>query len=132
MIYAILLSFAATIPNQGFVVDEVELVEWNHYYDGQGRHVFEQLIFWDWNGKKGKHEIVDWRMYKHHGMIPIKDERDGMYKVIWHDAAHGGGWRRVNAKYFRKTFTQYDPELEERKTLAVGDRRKLTMPKGKL
>jgi hypothetical protein len=121
----------ASIPFMDVVVDEVDLVEINHFYDGNGRHVFDQLIFYDWDERAGDHQIVAWRMGKTKSQRPIRDERDGLWKTIWHDTQKGDCLRRVNATHFRETRTQYDPELEARKKLPMECRRELTRPNRK-
>jgi hypothetical protein len=53
-----------------------------------------------------------WRLLKSPSQIP---RRDGpLFSTVWHD---GDVLRRVRCRSVRETWTQYDPELLERKFL---------------
>lgn len=60
--HALLLLFAI-VPSDH--VKEVDVIEWNSFYDDQGRLVLDQLIFYDYvkNEKFGwRYDVVDWRL----------------------------------------------------------------------
>lgn len=103
--------------------DKVDLVEVNHFYDEQGRLVFDQIIYYDWAPDRGRYNVRAWRLLKKPAQVPRRDwQRDG-YVAIWHDS---GVLRKVEAKSVRETWTQYDPELVEREFLPKEKRRELT------
>ena len=106
------------------VVDDViELVEINHFYDDQGRLVFDQVIFYEWESYPGnRYQVVAWRLLKHNAQIPTYNYQTGLYETIWHD---GDVLRRVRTKVVRETWTQYDPEILERERLPKEYRREL-------
>lgn len=112
----------AILPQEAAVCREsVDLAEVNHYYDEQGRLVFDQVIFWDWDHDCCRHQVVAWRLVKHPSLMPYRDWRGG-WSVTFVD---GETLRDVSAPAFRETWTQHDPELEERQTLPKEKRREL-------
>ena len=110
-------------PIGNVAIDQVDLIEYNHFYDEQGRHVFDQLIFYDWSRRDSRYQIRDWRLIKSPTQVPHKDEKRNLYTVTWHD---GQVLRQVRAISIRETWTQYDPELVERAVLPKEQRRELT------
>jgi hypothetical protein len=107
-------------------VDEVDLVEINHFFDEQGRLVFDQIIFYEWCSQECRYQVRDWRLLKTPGQVPLRNWRDGNFVAIWHDFKERDLLRRVNARMIRETWTQYDPELVEREFLPEGKRRELS------
>lgn len=97
----------------GIACDEVEVVEVNHYYDDEGQHIFDQLIFYS-RGEQRPFDVRAWRLLKSATQFPTRNFNTGRYDVIWHD---GEVTRRVEARVYRETFTQYDPEMRERSHL---------------
>ncbi|MFP6677033.1 MAG: hypothetical protein VB878_18255 [Pirellulaceae bacterium] len=104
------------------VVDRVDLIEVNHYYDN-GRHVLDQTIFYEWNEYDKRFQIRDWRPLKRDAQFPHYDWRRGEYVTRWFD---GGVMREVRSTAFRETWTRYDPEFVERNILPKTARRLLS------
>lgn len=104
----------AIVPYSEVTTDHVDSCEFNHYYDEQGRHVFDQAIYRRWNGED--FAIVDWRL------IRSPNQTTGR-KAIWYD---GNCLRKVTANHVYHTWTQYDPELCERNEHPKENRRELT------
>jgi len=102
------------------MTQEVDLLELNSLYDNNDQRVFEQMIYYEWDRVDNRYHVVDWRLLKHRGMIPIKQGR--YYETIWMD---GDQLRRVRAKYYRKTWSRTDPEIGERERLPKDQRRGL-------
>jgi hypothetical protein len=117
------LLLLAIVPAEPILVDHVDLVELNHFYDEQGRLVFDQVIFYNWSPAAERFQVVDWRLVKDGTQLPAHDWRQGCYVATWQD---GEVLRRVTAASYRETWTQYDPELVEREHLPKDARRKLT------
>jgi hypothetical protein len=97
-------------------------MEVNHFYDEQGRLVFDQVIFYDWAPEHSRYNVRAWRLVKNPAQLPERDWRDGGYLAVWQD---GEVLRRVRAASMRETWTQYDPELVEREYLPKERRREL-------
>jgi hypothetical protein len=108
------------------VVDEVDLIEVNHFYDEQGRHVFDQIIFYDWCGIQCRHNVRAWRLLKSPSQRPHRDWDAGGHVAVWHD---GNFLRRVRSHAVRESWTQYDPELVERDFVPKEQRPDLHRPR---
>lgn len=124
MIFAALLL--AAIPHSDVVTEAVDLIEVNHFFDEQGRKVYDQVLFWDWNDWQGEYEVVAWRMLKTERQRPRREGK--IFITKWMDTQEGDVWRCVMAKAFRETWTQHDPELREREKLSKEKRRGLSKP----
>jgi hypothetical protein len=109
-------------PEEDIARERVDLVEVNHFYDEQGRLVFDQTIFYDWSSNHGRYMVRAWRLVKNPAQLPQRDWQEGGYSAMWHD---GEVLRRVHADSMRETWTQYDPELVEREYLPKEQRREL-------
>lgn len=119
----LLFSVIGTNPIRHVTVDQVALIEYNHFYDEQGRHVFDQLLFYDWSAGENRFQIRDWRLIKTVSQAPYHDPQRDMYVATWHD---GLTLRQVRSPAIRETWTQYDPELIERAVLPKEHRRELS------
>lgn len=123
---AVCLAALTLSPADEVTVDQVDLVEVNHFYDDQGRLVFDQIIYYDWSAMHNRYQVRDWRLLKTNTQIPLRDWRGGGYVSEWEDFKQRNGLRLVKAKSVRETWTQYDPELIEREFLAQEKRVELT------
>jgi hypothetical protein len=121
-----LLASLGHIGAELVVVDEVDLIEVNHFYDEQGRHVFDQTIFYDWCPVQCRYNVRAWRLLKNPSQRPHRDWQGGGYVAFWHD---GSLLRRVRGRAFRESWTQYDPELVERDFLPKEQRQDLHRPR---
>lgn len=123
---AVYMAALSLSPADRVTVDQVDMIEVNHFYDDQGRLVFDQLIYYDWSPTHSRYQVRDWRLLKSPAQVPLRDWRDGGYVSEWQDFKQRNGLRRVKAKSVRETWTQYDPELVEREFLAQEKRAELT------
>lgn len=122
MFWAVFLVFV--ICDRGLVApDRVDLIELNHYYDSEGKIVFHQVIFWDWSDEKSCLYVRSWRFFKSKRQCPVKDSSQGDYVAVWYD---GNVLRRVRARSFLESWTQYDPEVCDRERFPQSNRRELT------
>ena len=112
-------------PRKREITDEVDLIEINHFYDDQGRLVFDQVIYYDWCYKVHRYQVRDWRLLKNPTQIPLRDWRNGGYCSEWEDFKQRDALRRVRSDSVRETWTQHDPELDEREILELDKRREL-------
>jgi hypothetical protein len=124
MVSTLTLVLAALTSNDldPTVVDRVDLIEVNHYYDN-GRHVLDQTIFYEWHAHDKRFQIRDWRPLKRTAQLPHYDWRRDEYVARWMD---GGIMREIRAKAYRETWTRYDPEFVERSFLPKKSRRLLS------
>ncbi len=122
-VYALLaIAALALVPHELVPLDTTDLVELNHVYDLEGRKALDQVIFWEWNPAEGAFRVVAWRLLKSPAQTPERDWLRGGYRVLWEDV---DGPRLVRAASFQETWTQFDPELEDRQFLSPERRRGL-------
>jgi hypothetical protein len=117
-----LVAVCGISPQEDVSRDRVDLVEVNHFYDDAGRHVFDQVIFYDWSPLDCRHVVRAWRMVKNSAQLPKRSWADDTYTATWND---GDTLREVRAESMRESWTQYDPELAERDYLPKEKRREL-------
>ena len=122
---AVCVAAVCLNPVDHATVDRVDLAEINHFYDEQGRLVFDQIIYYNWSPEDGRYNVCDWRLIKSPSQIPRRDWQDGGYVSEWNDFKQRDGLRRVEVKSIRESWTQYDPELVEREFLPQEKRREL-------
>ena len=118
---AIVVSLGIS-PTEDVAREQVDLMEVNHFYDEQGRLVFDQVIFYDWSADHSRYMVRAWRLVKNPAQLPQRDWKAGGYLSVWHD---GEVLRRVHGESMRETWTQYDPELVEREYLPKERRKEL-------
>jgi hypothetical protein len=123
---ALSLSSFAISPREDVATERVDLIEVNHFYDDQGRLVFDQLLFYDWSHDDGRYQLRAWRMVKNNSQLPQRNWQSGGYVATWQD---GDVLRKISAATTRESWTQYDPELTEREFLPKEKRRELRSPK---
>ena len=122
----VLVAICGLSPQEDVASEQVDLIEVNHFYDDQGRHVFDQVIFYDWEDSHSRHMVRAWRLVKNPAQLPQRNWKDGTYVSIWYD---NDVLRKVQAKSMRESWTQYDPELVEREYLPKEKRKDLWPPK---
>ncbi len=114
-------------PEPLVVCDTVDVIELNHLYDGEGREILHQWVFWEWDKHSADYRVVDWRL--------VKNEREGpkfapgRAQVVLNlsDVAQGSALRRIEARAFSETWTQTDPERDNQRIWPT-DRRRLLLP----
>lgn len=103
----------------------IDLIELNHFLDDTGRHVFDQLVFYEWNAEQAAYRVIAWRMVKRNSQLPQRTWRPHGYKCVWQDE---GVMREIWAPAFRETWSQSDPERENRKKFSENRRPELALP----
>lgn len=109
------------------VVDHVDLIELNHYYDGDGKLVLTQWVFWSWEPSEADMVVVDWRLAKGPWEAHWHAESEEWRLILWDNET----LRSVRARgrgAFMESWTQFDPELTAREKRPHDQRRKLTCP----
>lgn len=114
------------VPMNDAVEDFVDLTEIQHFHDEQGRLVFDQVVFFNFDWHSGRHQVVAWRMLKSHSQVPQYSHRLGVYVATWQDTQNGDIFRRVYSRSYRETWGQSDVELVERGNLPKEHRSELT------
>lgn len=120
----LLLSLAMLNPVETVTVDHADVAEINHFYDEQGRLVFQQLVLWE-RGPNGETDrCFAWRLVKTPNMRPVYRWDRKAWVATFQD---GEVTRRIEATYFRESWTQTgvtgDPELNDRERFPKEQRR---------
>jgi hypothetical protein len=105
----------------------VDLIELNHFYDHQGRHVYDQVIFYEQSPETGRFQVRAWCLIEDRDNLsrrPVKNVETQRYQVDWFDNDQRLV-RKITSRSFRESWTQIDPErankiiLEERSRIAL-------------
>lgn len=113
------------VSNSMVANQRVDLIELNHFIDPEGREVFRQVLFYDWSGTHRRYVVRAWRLVKAESQLPRRRWSPPAYQCVWHD---DGLLREVSAPSFRETWTQQDPERENRKLVREDERVPLIQP----
>ncbi|MHB0959837.1 MAG: hypothetical protein ACYC6N_14190 [Pirellulaceae bacterium] len=117
---AVYMIAAGSSPSSEVQSDKVDLIEINHCYDEKGSLVFDQLLFYDWCPLKSHYDLRDWRLLKSPLQVPRRSQETGGFVTLWRE---GTLLRKVHAETIRESWTQYDPEIFERRFLPKEQRR---------
>ena len=91
-------------------VQKVDLVELNHRYDDQGRHCYDQVIFYEWSPDFRRYHVVAWCLVDNGlSRLPMFDHARNNYVVRWVDR-ETGRQREIWAPVYRETWSDWDPE----------------------
>ena len=118
----ILLIALSMPPLDGATEDQVDELELNHYYDGDGKLILQQWILWEW--VEDKRRVVAWRLVNDTKPYSLSRRFGGGWQMTFDDL--GRGLRRVRAKCYCETWTQHDPEVADRSAWPSDRRRGLT------
>jgi hypothetical protein len=124
---------SSTTIDHGPLCEKVDVIEINHFYDENGTHVFNQMIFREWVPKDSRFQIIGWRLMKEDRGGPSKIPQvkwnpngEKTYVSIWND---GEFLRKIEAQSMTETWTQYDPEVLERNIFPKENRPDLLKPR---
>ena len=117
--WAAVSGWSAGPPVAGRQTTQVDLIELNHFLDDEGREVFRQLIFYDWSDQQQRFLVRGWRLVKSPEQLPKQTWNPRGHYVAWQE---NGATRRVEAVQHRETWTQRDPEKENRRWLPEDQR----------
>lgn len=108
-----LCAFTVGQSHRGNIVHEhVDLIELNHFYDQQGRHVYDQVIFYERCPDTGKFKVRAWCLVEDRETLsrrPIRDLESNLYQVNWFDSDQRL-LRKITSRMYRESWTQVDPE----------------------
>lgn len=127
MIAKLLLLLVAVLPTSSTIDESVDLIELNHFHDVLGRHVYDQVIFYEWSIEYQRYHVRTWVLVEDHDRStkrPSKTYTDNRYHVRWHDRDSQVS-RHVHSQHYRESWTQIDPERANKKLLDERDRKSL-------
>ena len=106
------------------VTEHVDLIELNHFHDCLGRHVYDQVIFYEWAPDASRYHVRAWCLIEDRDLInrrPTKRYSDNLYEVQWQDRDQNL-LRIITGKHYRESWTQIDPERANKKLLDERER----------
>lgn len=121
-LYILLLcSSGYSLTGKDSVITEtVDAIECNHCYEEDGTLKFNQFIFYEFSHDYGRSHVMSWFMYHNdqhvNGVIrPVVkyDPNSKEWTVKWRDR-DGHITRIVKSKVFTETWTENDPERENK------------------
>ena len=110
-----ILSIPIALP--GHVLEHVDLIELNHFYDQKGAFLYDQVIFYERSPATGRFQVRAWCLVEDrelHNRRPIKNESTGVYQVDWYDSDQRLQ-RKITSRLYRESWTQIDPERHDKK-----------------
>lgn len=108
--------------------ENVDAIELNHFYDKSGKLVYDQVVFYEFSPVDGKFNVRGWCLVEDSHNLnrrPIKNELSGLYQVDWLDT-DARVLRKVTSRTFRESWTQTDPERDNKKYLHESSRLSLS------
>ena len=113
------LVLCATISHKGSHLAEevVDLIELNHFYDQQGRLVYDQVIFYERAPETGRFQVRAWCLVEDRESLnrrPVKNQQTELYQVDWFDSDQRLH-RKITSRLYRESWTQIDPERVNKK-----------------
>ena len=140
LLSAILICLCTYAGGEGTAVrDSVGIIELNEYsYRSAEGKTFHQIIFWEYsthvahyNKKTGLttyrsgYVVVDWRKWHRGDPIPRYNYKLKRYELSIYDRA-AKVYRYIVSPTYRRTRTDYDPEVYDQRTHSIYHRRKLS------
>ena len=102
--------------------ESVDLIELNHFYDDLGRHAYDQVIFYEWSSEHCRYHVIAWCLVEDDtARLPVQLPGGRDTLVRWYDR-DVKRFREVRSELYRETWTQTDPERENKKVLDEKDR----------
>ena len=120
------LILLGLLPRDEIPSERVDLVEVNHYFDENGNPVFDQVIYYEWSGQKSRFHVRTWRPLETIAQLPTYESTTGEHVATWQDRHDGNRLRQVRANAVQETWTQYDPEMQNRRFVPRKARRDLS------
>lgn len=119
MSFVFCLIVCASVSHKGSPsVDEyVDLIELNHFFDQQGRLVYDQVVFYERAPETGRFQVRAWCLIEDREYLnrrPVKNQETELYQVDWFDTDQRF-LRKITSRLYRESWTQIDPERSNKK-----------------
>lgn len=118
--FVLFLLLAVAPVSRSEVREHVDLVELNSFHDASGRFVYDQVIFYEWDHAFARYHVRAW-VLSDGDKQPQRDYRNGLWIVRYTDRDQKLE-RVITATHFRRSWTQKDPERDDKKHLREEDR----------
>jgi hypothetical protein len=98
-------------------VQKADLIELNHCHDDNGRHCYDQIVFYEWSPDYRRYHVVAWCLVDNGlARMPSFDHAKQTYIVRWFDRESGRN-REIWSPLFRETWSNSDPERANKKLM---------------
>jgi len=117
----VLLSACGAVLSQrtGSIEEHVDLIELNHFYDAKGRHVYDQVIFYEQSPETARFQVRAWCLVEDREVYhrrPVRNPETQLMSVDWLDNDQKI-LRKITSKQFRESWSQIDPERANKRML---------------
>jgi len=112
MLFCLLL----VVGNLSVTHDHCDLTELNHYFDAQGRNVYDQVIFYEWSPEHSVYHVRSWIIVEDSQRLPRRNYSNNIYKIRYTDR-ESKIERLITSTHFRESYTQTDPERDNKRLL---------------
>lgn len=113
----LIASVAGSGNRNGNVCERVDMIELNHHYDDLGRHNYDQVIFYEWCPEYKRFHVIAWCLVDDEGKrLPQRSAARRDWTVSWRER-DASVQREVKANLFRETWSQIDPERDNKRLL---------------
>ena len=112
----ILLIALLSIPLNLMTHEHVDAIELNHFFDQRGHLVYDQVVFFERTPTTGRFQVRAWCLVDDRETMnrrPLQNE-NGLYECFMVDS-NERLTRRIVSRVFRESWTQVDPEREDKK-----------------
>lgn len=109
-----------TLPRQQ---EKCSIIELNHRFDDAGRHCYDQYIFWEWHPSLGRHVALGFALESDKLRLKRLGNACDLEWIV--STEKGYVTRNIKAPVFRETWTDYDPERQDKDTYPESKRRKM-------
>jgi len=110
-----LLCLLLIVGQASVAHDHCDLVELNHFHDFQGRNVYDQVIFYEWNPEHSRYHVRSWAISEN-DKIPKRNYANGTWRTCYTER-ESNIERVITSTHFRESFTQTDPERDNKRLL---------------
>lgn len=105
-----------SIPLNFFAFEQVDAIELNHFFDPRGQLVYDQVIFFERTPTTGRFQVRAWCLVDDRETMnrrPLLND-NGLYECFAVDS-NEQLTRRIVSRVFRESWSQVDPEREDKK-----------------
>ena len=112
----ILIIALLSVPLNLTTLEHVDAIELNHFFDQRGHLVYDQVVFFERTPTTGRFQVRAWCLVDDRETLnrrPLKND-NGLYECFAVDS-NERLTRRIVSRVFRESWTQVDPEREDKK-----------------
>ena len=105
-----------SIPLNLTTREHVDAIELNHFFDQRGHLVYDQVVFFERTPTTGRFQVRAWCLVDDRETLnrrPLLND-NGLYECFAVDS-NERLTRRIVSRVFRESWTQFDPEREDKK-----------------